>query len=149
MTEERAQQQRDLLAPHVSAADVVVTTAGVPGRRAPLLVERPAVEAMAPGSVVVDLAAESGGNVEGSVPGQELTVGGALLWGARNVPSQLPVHASRLYAANVVNLVLLMTDDGKVTADLGDEIVAGCCVTFDGEVRNAAARELLEGEASD
>lgn len=147
MTEERAQLQRDLLAAYVSAADVVVTTASVPGRRAPLLVERAAIEAMKPGSVVIDLAAESGGNVEGSVPGEELTVGGALLWGGRNVPSQLPVHASRLYAANVVNLILLMTDDGKVTPDLDDEIVAGCCVTFEGDVRNATARELLDGES--
>lgn len=146
MTEERAQLQRDLLAPHVSAADVVITTAAVPGRRAPLLVETPAVEAMKPGSVVIDLAAESGGNVEGSVVGEEVAVGGAHLWGARNVPSQLPVHASRLYAANVVNLVLLMTDDGKVAPDLSDEIVDGACVTHEGQVRHAPTRDLLEGE---
>ena len=146
MTEDRAQLQRDLLAPHVSAADVVITTAAVPGRSAPLLVESPAVEAMKPGSVVIDLAAESGGNVEGSVAGEEVVVGGARLWGARNVPSQLPVHASRLYAANVVNLVLLMTDDGKVEPDLADEIVDGACVTHEGQVRHAPTRELLEGE---
>ncbi|HEY9411355.1 MAG TPA: NAD(P) transhydrogenase subunit alpha [Jiangellaceae bacterium] len=146
MTEERAQLQRDLLAPHVSAADVVITTAAVPGRRAPLLVETPAVEAMKPGSVVIDLAAESGGNVEGSVAGEEVAVGGARLWGARNVPSQLPVHASRLYAANVVNLVLLMTDDGKVAPDLSDEIVDGACVTHEGQVRHAPTRDLLESE---
>ncbi|WP_026874237.1 NAD(P) transhydrogenase subunit alpha [Jiangella gansuensis] len=147
MTEERAQLQRDLLAPHVSASDVVITTAAVPGRTAPLLVQRPAVEAMKPGSVVVDLAAESGGNVEGSVAGSELTVGGALLWGGRNVPSQLPVHASRLYAANVVNVVLLMTADGKVTPDFDDEIVDGACVTHDGAVRLANVRDAL-GEGS-
>lgn len=147
MTEERAQLQRDLLAPHVSASDVVITTAAVPGRTAPLLVQRPAVEAMKPGSVVVDLAAESGGNVEGSVAGAELTVGGALLWGGRNVPSQLPVHASRLYAANVVNVVLLMTADGKVTPDFDDEIVDGACVTHDGAVRLANVRDAL-GEGS-
>ncbi|RIQ20355.1 NAD(P) transhydrogenase subunit alpha [Jiangella rhizosphaerae] len=146
MTEERAQLQRDLLAPYVSASDVLITTAAVPGRTAPLLVERPAVEAMKPGSVVVDLAAESGGNVEGSVPGEEIVVGGALLWGARNVPSQLPVHASRLFAANVVNLVLLMTADGKVTPDFADEIVDGAAVTHDGVVRHAPTRELLEAE---
>lgn len=146
MNEDRAQLQRDLLAPHVSASDVLITTAAVPGRAAPLLVERPAVEAMKPGSVVVDLAAESGGNVEGSVAGEEIVVGGALVWGARNVPSQLPVHASRLFAANVVNLVLLMTADGKVTPDFADEIVDGAAVTHDGAVRHAPTRELLEAE---
>ncbi|SDU27103.1 NAD(P) transhydrogenase subunit alpha [Jiangella alkaliphila] len=146
MTEERAQLQRDLLAPHVSASDVLITTAAVPGRSAPLLVERPAVEAMRPGSVVVDLAAESGGNVEGSVAGAEIVVGGALLWGGLNVPSQLPVHASRLLAANIVNLVLLMTADGKVTPDFADEIVDGAAVTHDGVVRHTPTRELLEAE---
>ncbi|WP_116949255.1 NAD(P) transhydrogenase subunit alpha [Jiangella endophytica] len=146
MTEDRAQLQRDLLAPHVSASDVLITTAAVPGRAAPLLVQRPAIEAMKPGSVVVDLAAESGGNVEGSVAGAEILVGGALVWGGRNVPSQLPVHASRLFSANVVNLVLLMTADGKVTPDFADEIVDGAAVTHDGVVRHAPTRELLEAE---
>lgn len=146
MTEERAQLQRDLLAPVVSASDVLITTAAVPGRTAPLLVERAAVEGMKPGSVVVDLAAESGGNVSGSVAGAEVRIGEALVWGARNVPSQLPVHASRLFAANVVNLVLLMTADGKVTPDFADEIVDGAAVTHDGAVRHAPTRELLEAE---
>jgi NAD(P) transhydrogenase subunit alpha len=143
MTEERAQTQRELLAPHVMAADVLITTAAVPGREAPLLVERTAVEGMAAGSVVVDLAAESGGNVEGSVPGEEVTVGQTLVWGGRNVPSQLPVHASKLYSTNVTELLLLMTSDGEVTPDFSDEIVEGTCVTHDGVVRNEAARRLL------
>ncbi len=143
MTEERARRQRDLLAPHVAAADALITTAAVPGRPAPLLVERSAVEAMKPGSVVVDLAAESGGNVDGSRPGEEVMVGGALVWGARNVPSEMPVHASRLYAANVVELLLLMTVDGKVRPDFSDEIVDGACVTHDGAVRHAYTRDLL------
>lgn len=143
MTEERAQTQRELLAPHVMVADVLITTAAVPGREAPLLVERAAVEGMAAGSVVVDLAAESGGNVEGSVPGEEVTVGQTLVWGGRNVPSQLPVHASKLYSTNVTELLLLMTSDGEVTPDFSDEIVEGTCVTHDGVVRNEAARQLL------
>jgi NAD(P) transhydrogenase subunit alpha len=143
MTEERAQTQRELLAPHVTAADVLITTAAVPGREAPLLVERAAVEGMAPGSVVVDLAAESGGNVEGSVPGEEVTVGQTLVWGGRNVPSQLPVHASKLYSTNVTELLLLMTSDGEVKPDFSDEIVDTACVTHDGVVRNEAARRLL------
>lgn len=143
MDEERAQLQRELLAPHVAKADVLITTAAVPGRPAPLLVERSAVEAMAPGSVVVDLAADSGGNVEGSVPGEEFMVGGVRMWGGSNVPSQLPVHASRLYAANVVELLLLMTADGQVTPDFDDEIIASACVTRDGTVRHEQTRRLL------
>ncbi len=146
MTEERAQKQRELLAPHVMAADVLITTAAVPGRPAPLLVERSTIEGMAAGSGVVDLAAESGGNVEGSIPGEEVTIGQALVWGGRNVPSQLPVHASRLYSANVTELLLLMTSDGQVQPDFGDEIIDAACVTHDGAVRNEAARRLLEGD---
>jgi H+-translocating NAD(P) transhydrogenase subunit alpha len=144
MTEERAQTQRELLAPHVTGSDVLITTAAVPGRHAPLLVERPAIQAMEPGSVVVDLAAESGGNVEGSVPGAEITIGGALVWGGRNVPSQLPVHASRLYAANLVELLLLMTSEGRVEPDFGDEVIAAACVTHDGVVRHETVRQLIE-----
>jgi NAD(P) transhydrogenase subunit alpha len=144
MTEERAQLQRDRLAPHVTAADILITTAAVPGRAAPLLVERPAVAAMRPGSVVVDLAAESGGNVEGSVPGEEVEVGGATIVGARNVCSEMPGQASRLYATNVVELLTLMTSGGRLDPDFGDEIIDAACVTHNGDVRHEAARAQLD-----
>ncbi len=143
MTEERSRRQRELLAPHVTDADALITTAAVPGRPAPLLVERSAVASMKPGSVVVDLAAESGGNVDGSRPGEEVMIGGTMVWGARNVASQLPVHASRLFAANVVELLLLMTSDGQVVPDFADEIVDSTCVTHGGVVRHASTRELM------
>jgi NAD(P) transhydrogenase subunit alpha len=143
MTEERAQRQRQLLAPHVAGADALITTAAVPGRRAPLLVTTEMVEGMKPGSVVVDLAAESGGNVELSRPGEEVWHRGVLVWGARNPASEMPVHASQLYARNVVNLLLLMSEDGVVRPDFGDEIVAGCCVTHNGEIRHQPTAELL------
>ena len=136
MTEERAERQRELLTPHIAAADALITTAAVPGRRAPLLVTTAMVEQMKPGSVVVDLAADSGGNVEGVVPGQAVVVGAAQLWGGSNVPSQMPQPASRLYAHNVVNVVKLMTADGDFAPDFEDEIVAGMCVTHQGEVRH-------------
>lgn len=123
MTEDRARRQQELLAPHIAAADVLITTAAVPGRAAPLLVTREMVAAMKPGSVVVDLAAETGGNVEPSVAGEEVWVGDVLVWGARDVPSQMPVHASRLYAANVTNLLALMTSDGVVDPDVDDEVI--------------------------
>ncbi|MFI7679236.1 NAD(P) transhydrogenase subunit alpha [Actinophytocola sp. NPDC049390] len=149
MGEERARLQRELLAPHVAAADVLITTAAVPGRSAPLLVTAEMVAAMRPGSVVVDLAAESGGNVEGVKPGEEITVGGVLLWGARNVPSQLPAQASRLYSTNVVNLLLLMRSGETLAPDFDDEIISACCVTHRGEVRHAPTKDLLDNSGGE
>jgi NAD(P) transhydrogenase subunit alpha len=147
MTEERSQRQRELLTPYIANADAVITTAAVPGRRAPQLLTRPMVETMGPGSIVVDLAAESGGNVEGSVAGEEVRVGNATVWGALNVPSEMPVSASRLYASNVVALSQLFIKEGKVDLDFDDEIIDGACVTHAGQVRFAPAREALEGSA--
>ncbi len=135
MTEDRSRRQQDLLAPYVAAADALITTAAVPGRRAPVLVTAAMVAQMKPGSVVVDLAAESGGNVEGVQPGRAVPVGGVTLWGGANVPSQMPGPASRLYAQNVVNVVTLMTRDGAYAPDFDDEVVAGMCVTHAGERR--------------
>jgi H+-translocating NAD(P) transhydrogenase subunit alpha len=126
----------------------LITTAAVPGRTAPMLVTYQMVERMKPGSVVVDLAAESGGNVEGSLPGEVVQVGNAQVWGASNVPSQMPGPASRLYAQNLVNLLGLLTADGGFAPDFDDEVVAGCCVTHDGEVRHEPTRERLEGADS-
>jgi len=145
MTEDRAARQRELLAPYVAAADALITTAAVPGRQAPVLVTREMVEAMKPGSVVVDLAAESGGNVEGAVPGSMVRVGAAQVWGASNVPSQMPGPASRLYAQNVVNLLTLMTVDDAFAPDFDDEIVSGTCVTHAGQITHEPTREALEG----
>jgi H+-translocating NAD(P) transhydrogenase subunit alpha len=146
MTEERANRQRELLAPHVADADALITTAAVPGRPAPMLVTREMVTAMKPGSVVVDLAAEQGGNVQGSRPGEELALDGVLVWGGRNVPSQMPAQASQLYATNVVNLLLLMANDGAIKVDLDDEVIAGCCVTHAGEIHHKPTADLLAAE---
>jgi H+-translocating NAD(P) transhydrogenase subunit alpha len=153
MSDDRAARQRDLLAPYIAAADALITTAAVPGRAAPMLVTRAMVEQMKPGSVVVDLAAESGGNVEGSVAGEVVRIGNAQVWGGRNVPSQMPGPASRLYAQNVVNLVTLMTakdDDGNgaFSPDYADEILSGSCVTQDGRIVHEATREAIEGPAT-
>jgi NAD(P) transhydrogenase subunit alpha len=146
MTEDRAARQREMLAPYIAAADALITTAAVPGRQAPLLVTADMVEQMRPGAVVVDLAAETGGNVEGSQPGQVVRIGNAQVWGGANVPSQMPGPASRLYAQNVVNLVTLMTRDGQFSPDFEDEIVAGSCVTHDGRIWHEPTRLLVEGE---
>lgn len=145
MTEERAALQMERLTPYVAAADALITTAAVPGRQAPLLATSAMVEQMKPGSVVVDLAAESGGNVEGAVPGEVVRIGNAQVWGGHNVPSQMPGPASRLYAQNIVNIVALMTADGVFAPDFDDEIVAGSCVTHDGAIRHEPTRIALEG----
>jgi NAD(P) transhydrogenase subunit alpha len=142
MTQERANKQRELLTPYIAAADVLITTAAVPGRTAPILVTAQMVSQMAPGSVVVDLAAESGGNVEGSVAGEIITnAKGVKIWGAKDVPSQLPFHASMLFSRNVVNLLLLMskTVDGKpnglIKPDFSDEIIDSATLTHNGAKR--------------
>jgi NAD(P) transhydrogenase subunit alpha len=145
MGEDRAARQRELLSPHVAGADVLITTAAVPGRPAPLLVSRAMVEQMKPGSVVVDLAAESGGNVEGSVAGAEITVGRATLVGMADAASAMPSDASRLYAKNLTNLLALMISaEGELVIDLDDEVLAGACVTHEGVVRHEPTRALLE-----
>lgn len=142
MTPERANKQRELLAPYIAAADVLITTAAVPGRTAPMLVTSQMVSQMAPGSVVVDLAAESGGNVEGSVAGEIVTnSSGVKIWGGKDVPSQLAFHASMLFSRNVVNLLLLMTKtiDGKPTGlielNFSDEIIDAATLTHNGQKR--------------
>ncbi len=147
MTEDRARRQMELLTPYIAAADALITTAAVPGRQAPLLVTAAMVEQMKPGSVVVDLAAESGGNVEGASPGEVVRIGHAQVWGGANVPSQLPQPASKLYAQNIVNLVTLMTRDGAFDPDFEDEIVIGSCVTRGGAILHEPTRETIEGPA--
>ena len=145
MTEERAQRQRELLTPHIAASDVVITTAAVPGRRAPLLVTTDMVRTMKAGSVVVDLASETGGNVEGSVAGDVVDMDQVRVWGGKDVASQMPVHASQLYAMNVHALLGLTIKDGEVVVDIEDEVLDGCAIVLNGEVRNATARDALEG----
>lgn len=136
-------KQRELIGNRVELADVVITTAAIPGRTAPVLVTLDMVKRMKPGSVVVDLAAESGGNVEPSKPGEDVKVGGVTVIGARNMPSAMAVHASSLYARNCVNLLLLLTKDGKLAPDFDDEIVVGAAVVKKGEVVHAATKEAL------
>ena len=142
MTEERAAKQRELLTPYIAEADVLITTAAVPGRTAPRLVTAQMAAQMKPGSVIVDLAAESGGNVEGSVAGEVITTAaGVTMWGGKDVPSQLPYHASMLFSRNVVNLLMLMskTVDGKATGELipdfTDEIIDSAALTHAGAKR--------------
>ncbi|MDX6285989.1 MAG: H+-translocating transhydrogenase subunit alpha [Frankiales bacterium] len=144
-SEDFLNKQRELIGGRVAASDVVITTAAIPGRQAPVLVTTPMVEQMRAGSIVVDLAAESGGNVEPSRPGEDVTVGGATVIGVRNLPSSMPVHASSLYARNITNVLLLMVNDGAFAPDFTDEIVAGSCVLRDGKPFEDPASTLVIG----
>ena len=148
-TADRAARQQAALAPYIAEADVLVTTAAVPGRPAPRLVTSAMTAAMKPGSVIVDLAAETGGNVEGAVAGEDLEIpvtGGAIrLLGMKDAASTMPADASRLYARNLVNLLLLMVKDGEVVLDFDDEVVAGTCLTHDGAILHEQTAAALGG----
>ena len=140
MTEERAAKQRELLTPYIAKSHVVITTAAVPGRTAPRLMTKDMVDAMEPGTIIVDLAAETGGNVEGSKPGEIVeTAGGVRIWGGKDVPSQLPFHASSLYARNVVNLLTLLTQGAAPAKDDKAAVELAIILNFDDEIINGAA----------
>jgi len=147
MSQDRTAQQQALLTPYIAKSHVVITTAAVPGRQAPRLMTQAMVDSMAPGTIIIDLAAETGGNVEGSKPGEIITTsGGVRIWGGKDVPSQLAFHASFLYSRNVVNLLTLFTvaakEDVKVTFAINfeDEIINGAAVTHGGSRRDAGGK---------
>ena len=148
MTEERAAKQRELLTPYIAKSHLVITTAAVPGRAAPRLMTAAMIDAMEAGTIIVDLAAETGGNAEGSKPGEIVTTAkGVQIWGGKDVPSQLPFHASSLYSRNVVNLLTLMTSaakDGEKVAlniDFTDEIIDKAALTHAGAKHTPGASE--------
>jgi NAD(P) transhydrogenase subunit alpha len=149
LAEDRARRQQELLAPHIAASDIVLTTAAVPGRAAPRLVTAAMVAAMKPGSVLVDLAAESGGNIEGSAPGERrgvaVTGGEVTLIGARDIWSDLAPDASKLYAMNCANFAALLSKEGDLVLDFADELVSGSVVTHEGAVVNERVAAVVEG----
>ena len=149
LTEEQRARQQELLAEAIGKVDVVITTALVPGRPAPKLVTTAAVEAMKPGSVVVDLAGEAGGNCELTQPGETVIHSGVKIVSPLNIPSTMAEHASQLYAKNIQSLLELMTnDDGGLELDFEDEIIAGACITKGGEIVNEAARAAASGQGA-
>jgi NAD(P) transhydrogenase subunit alpha len=142
--EERARQQQ-ALTDAIKGFDIVITTALVPGRPAPKLVTAEAIEGMKPGSVIVDLAGEAGGNSELTEPGQTVVRHDVKIVSPLNLPSSMAEHASELFARNVLALLeLFVGDDGKLKLDFDDEIVSGACVVRDGEIVNAGARSAVE-----
>ena len=143
-SEEFLARQRELIGNEVAACDVVITTAAVPGRKAPVLVTAQMVDQMAEGSVVVDLAADSGGNCELSQPGVEVLRGGVMVYGMTNPAAAMPTHSSFLYSRNMANFLGLIVVDGELRPDFDDEIVSGSCVLRNGTPVHELARELLE-----
>jgi len=142
LTDEENEQVRDALAEAAQRQDVIITTALVPGRRAPVLITAEAVRNMQPGSVIVDLAGEAGGNCELSRAGETVIENDVKIIAPLNLPSDMATHASQLYAKNVENLLgLLVSDEGELSLDFDDEIVAGACITHEGEIKNERARE--------
>jgi NAD(P) transhydrogenase subunit alpha len=142
LTDEENAKVRDALGDAAAKQDVIITTALIPGRPAPLLITADAVRSMQPGSVIVDLAGESGGNCELSQAGETVVENGVKVIAPLNLPSEMATHASQLYAKNVENLLrLIVSDEGALAVDFDDEVVAGACLTHEGQIKNERARE--------
>jgi NAD(P) transhydrogenase subunit alpha len=148
LTDEEKALQADALAKTIAASRVVISTAAVPGRPSPKIITQEMVEAMAPGSVIVDLAAEGGGNCVLSKPGETIEHQGVIIHAPLNVPSQVPQHASEMYAKNMLNLLDPMIKDGAFDPDWDDEVNIGCLLTREGEIKHQPTRELIEGGQS-
>jgi H+-translocating NAD(P) transhydrogenase subunit alpha len=140
LTDEENEKVREALAENAARQDLIITTAAIPGREAPLLLTAEAVRGMQPGSVIIDLAAESGGNCELTEAGETVVEGGVKVVGPRNLPSRMPAPASQLYAKNLENLLgLMITEEGELAIDFEDDILAAACITHVGEIRNERA----------
>jgi H+-translocating NAD(P) transhydrogenase subunit alpha len=149
LAEEQQKRQQQAMAEAIGRFDIVITTAAVPGRRAPLLVTAAAVEGMKPGSVIVDLAAATGGNCELTEPGQTVERHGVKIVGPLDLATEMPDHASQLYARNVQSLLeLLVTDEGQLNLNWEDEILAGACITRDGEIVHEGAKQAAGAPAA-
>ena len=147
LTAEEKAKQQEVLDARIAASDVVISTAAIPGRAAPRIVSRAAVERMKPGSVVVDIAAEQGGNCELTRAGESVDHGGVTIIGPVNLPATLPYHASEMYARNLFNFLKPAMPKGDLAVDWNDEVFAGAVLTHDGEIKNEAARKAVEGGA--
>ncbi len=144
LTDDEKKQQQDELADYIAQADVLITTAAVPGRPAPKIIPTSTVEKMKTGAVIIDLAAEGGGNCELTQPGEKINHQGVIIYGPLDVPSQTPLHASEMYAKNLFNFLSLMVKDGEFKPDWEDEIIAGALLTKDGEITHQQVKEAVE-----
>ncbi|MDG1244623.1 MAG: NAD(P)(+) transhydrogenase (Re/Si-specific) subunit alpha, partial [Porticoccaceae bacterium] len=143
--EDFLQRQRELMTAVVAEQDIIITTAAIPGAKSPILVTEDMVVAMKPGSVIVDLAAERGGNCDLTEQGQTIVAHGVTIIGPENVPSDLPYHASQMYGKNMETLLaLILSDNGELELNFDDEIVAGTVVAHHGEIPHGHMRKLLD-----
>ncbi len=145
LAEEHIRREKELIHERAKMADVVITTALVPGKRAPLLVSAETVESMKPGSVIVDLAGEQGGNCELTEPGETIERHGVTIIAPLNISSQLAYHSSQMYAKNLAALIALLTKEGKLNLDMSDDIISAVTVTLGNEIRNPAIKTRLAG----
>lgn len=146
MDQERTKLQQELLTPHITATDVLITTAAVPGRPAPRLVTSKMLAGMKPGSVIADMAAENGGNVEGSVAGKIIELNGVKIWGGQNIASEMAPDASFLYSGNVISLLSFLVKESKIVLDKNDEVISGSALVIDGEITNEFVKtEMNQG----
>ncbi|MBR0568484.1 NAD(P) transhydrogenase subunit alpha [Azoarcus sp. L1K30] len=143
LTDEEKARQTERLAKAVGQCDALITTAAIPGKRAPQIISAEMISRMKAGAVVVDMAAESGGNVEGTVAGEKVWINDVLVIGPTHIASRMPVHASEMYAKNLFNFISPFIKDGALALDWEDEVMAGCCLTHAGEVRHAGVKQIL------
>jgi NAD(P) transhydrogenase subunit alpha len=145
LSEEAHRKEVELLAKAVKENDIIITTAAIPGRPAPKLITADMVRSMRPGSVIVDLAAETGGNTELTQAGKVIDVDGVRIDGTTNIPSTMPYHASQMYSRNIQSLLgLLITKEGKLNLDMKDDVIKGTVITKDGEVVHEQTKKVLE-----
>ena len=148
LSEEAHKKEVELLAKAARENDIVITTAAIPGRKAPVLITKDMVPAMRPGSVIVDLAAETGGNCELTEPGKTVVREGVTIIGTTNLPSTMPYHSSQMYSRNIASLLALFLKEGKATLDMSDEVVKGTVITQNGDVVHDATKKLLAPAAA-
>jgi len=145
LTAEEKQEQRKLLGDVIARANIVITTAAIPGRESPKLIFKDAVEAMKPGSVIIDLASEGGGNCELTQPGKTVIHKGVVIHGPLNVASLIPIHASEMYSKNIFNLFQILIKEGELDIDWEDDVIKGCLLCKDGEITHPKIKELIDG----
>ena len=142
-SDEYKKQQSELIKSHIAKSDMVITTALIPGRPAPILISKDMVEGMQPGSVIMDLAAENGGNCELTEKDRIITVYNVIIDGTANIPSTMPIHATQLYAKNITSFITYIFKDGELNLDMEDEIISGAMFTHDGEITHEPTKEAL------
>ena len=144
-SEDYKRLQQQLIHDHMSKADMVITTALIPGKPAPMLIPTSTVDAMKPGSIIMDLASENGGNCELTQKDETIEHNGVIIDGTSNIPGTMPVHASELYAKNITALLTYMVKDGQLNLDLEDEIISGSMYTYNGEITHEQTKDILAG----